>query len=61
MQDANRGIAMSVDNKAIVIRHLEMVCNRNDLATLEECISPEAVIYSGSRSDPFGPDQVRAD
>lgn len=45
MQDANRGIAMSVDNKAIVIRHLEMAWNRNDLATLEECISPEAVIY----------------
>ena len=51
---------MSVDNKAIVIRHLERAWNENDLTTLEECVSPEAVLYSGSRSDPFGPEQVRA-
>jgi predicted ester cyclase len=52
--------AVSVDNKAIVIQHLERAWNQNNVDTLEKCISPEAVIYSGSRSDPFGPAQVRA-
>jgi steroid delta-isomerase-like uncharacterized protein len=51
---------MSIDNKAIVLQHLARAWNQNDLTTIEECLSPEAVIYSGSRSDPFGPDQARA-
>jgi steroid delta-isomerase-like uncharacterized protein len=51
---------MSVDNKAIVIHHLERAWNQNDLASLEESVSTEAVIASGSRSEPFGPEQVRA-
>jgi predicted ester cyclase len=51
---------MSVANKAIVIRHLEETWNQNNVAILDECVSSEAVLYSGSTSVPFGPDQVRA-
>jgi hypothetical protein len=33
---------MSVDNKAIVLQHLERAWNQNNLTTIEECLSPEA-------------------